>query len=827
MESLDISAINQLVADLTNTKPEMVQELSKLVYSKTYGNCFYTLHTLRNIHEKNLMYIAKSTRRWEWDSESIREHIQVSNNVTDFTMRKLQKLPQPTLDALVLSSFLGTKVEIDLLESMHHLMNPAPDAPPLQNLLESAEAVNLIEIEPNQRAFKFMHDRVTAAAYNMIPEGTARQSLHLKIGFFLYSLVRSFNNDVETEAKQSQLILAVDQLNRATDLFDRREQRLVAKLNLIAAQQVLKTGAFKLATEFLETGIELVGVVRWEMCYDLTIQMSVTLASVHYSNGSMEESLELVNEIFAEACCAEDKYEAQFIQLEVLASMGKADECLKVGLATLKELGHPKLARKPHVGHIVLGVFGTQKTLRRMSDEDILSLPHCTNRRQEVIMRHLNFLSSVAFFANQEPMMIVLAYRVMQITLRFGLSRFSPYAFCSHATTMAVLGNFDACTRFSELSLRLMGNFHTDVRTSALVYGLLYHLKRPIHEPINESLSVYHSSFSRGDLRSAGLACLFHCLSRYAAGLPLEFIAKDISGFYIQLQKYQTSYTLKYLLILQRVVLELIGRPEEISKLVDKPHNDIEFESRMEREDDKNGIFIFWIRTMEARFYLGYVDSALEFGERNWRIKGPSGVLVFNAANLLFSALTALEAWKKRRKRRHWRMFHKWHNELATWGKKGNLNTRHLVLLLDAELLVVRKQRPDKIRSVFESSISSASRSGFVHDAALASERAGQYFLRQNDMYWAEHYLLNAHELYRDWNAAAKVRQMEETYDCLTDPQHESGRISFDGPPSAPQRQNVSLTGRSRLDVVAQVEAQRKSSRYLEHANSGKKARAL
>lgn len=147
--------------------------------------------------------------------------------------------------------------------------------------------------------------------------------------------------------------------------------------------------------------------------------------------------------------------------------------------------------------------------------------------------------------------------------------------------------------------------------------------------------------------------------------------------------------------------------------------------------------------------------------------------------------------------------------------------TSRLISSLDAELAVVKKKSLDRVRSICESSISRASRCGFVNHAALASERAGQYFLEQqhNDPYWATHYLTNAHELYTDWTATAKVRQMEKTYESVMasqelalQPQTE-GSNSFDGSTPVRRRQsNVSLTGRSRLEIVAQVEAKREGS---------------
>lgn len=828
--NLGKSTTNQLVADLLGAKPDEVAELSKLVYSKTDGNCFYTLHTLRHIHEKDLLYLSQGALQWEWDENGIRDEVEVSDNIAEFMTKKLQSLPQPTLHALTLAAFLGTKVNMELLEALLLFINPDRGGPPLRKLLQPAVEVNLIEINTSlgsPKVCEFTHDRVTAAVYDMIPEGIERRSLHLKIGLYLRSLIipTLVSDDREylhatscdtstvatTDANYWQLILAVDQLNRGAELIvDKGEQVAVAKMNMDAARQVLHTGAFKVATEFLETGIGLLGERRWETSYNLTLRLSVTLASVLYSNGHMEECLYLLEEIFANTACPEDRYQAYSIQLDVLEAKGETEQCIQVGLDTLEQLGHPKIPKKPHLGHMIVAVIAAKRAFKRMTDEEILSLPECKDRAEGFIMDHLNCISAVAYYRSYDELMVVAEYRVLQMSLKYGVTRCSSLSFCTHAISMAAMGDLEGAFRFAQLSMKLSERFPTNYRTAAFAHCLLYHLKKPIHECVNNSMIVYNAAFSKGDLRSAGLAVVLHCSMRYYAGLPLEAIARDAFAFGNQLKKYQQTLMFKYFLFTQRGLLELMDRTDELSHFLENIQDDHEFESFLAQDGDKNGLNSFWLITMESRFILGNLDSAIEFGEKSWKRLGPSG---FNSATpsfLLFSALTALDAWKRRRKRRHWRMFRKCHKEIAPWVKKGNLNSRHMVLLLDAELAVVKKQKSDHVRSIFESSISLASRCGFVHHAALASERAGLYFLNQYDTYWAGHYLTNAHELYTEWGATAKIRQMDASYErLLTSVDYQSGSISFDGTPTSRRESNVSITGRSRLSDLAQVEAKR------------------
>ena len=62
--------------------------------------------------------------------------------------------------------------------------------------------------------------------------------------------------------------------------------------------------------------------------------------------------------------------------------------------------------------------------------------------------------------------------------------------------------------------------------------------------------------------------------------------------------------------------------------------------------------------------------------------------------------------------------------------------------------------------------IQQLSRSGFLHYAAIANERAGVYMRNKKDDYWATHYLTTASSLYAEWGATAKAHDMVKLY-CL------------------------------------------------------------
>jgi hypothetical protein len=66
-----------------------------------------------------------------------------------------------------------------------------------------------------------------------------------------------------------------------------------------------------------------------------------------------------------------------------------------------------------------------------------------------------------------------------------------------------------------------------------------------------------------------------------------------------------------------------------------------------------------------------------------------------------------------------------------------------------------------------------AGKLGFLHNQALGNERAGVYFLEQGDNAWASTYLSRARQLFREWGAMAKVKQMDLKYKDLFEKESE------------------------------------------------------
>ena len=70
-------------------------------------------------------------------------------------------------------------------------------------------------------------------------------------------------------------------------------------------------------------------------------------------------------------------------------------------------------------------------------------------------------------------------------------------------------------------------------------------------------------------------------------------------------------------------------------------------------------------------------------------------------------------------------------------------------------------------RKLFEMTILHSVRSGYIHDAALASERYGDFQrIVKKDSYEAQYRYKEAIKYYEEWGAMAKVKEIKAKYEA-------------------------------------------------------------
>jgi hypothetical protein len=101
-------------------------------------------------------------------------------------------------------------------------------------------------------------------------------------------------------------------------------------------------------------------------------------------------------------------------------------------------------------------------------------------------------------------------------------------------------------------------------------------------------------------------------------------------------------------------------------------------------------------------------------------------------------------------------------SKIQAWVAMGNPNVKHYEVFLDAEWAALKGKNFTAMKH-YEATVLSAVRGGYQHDAALATERFGEFHLLVlGDRPEAINQFTHSIKYWRDWGAIAKVRHLEE-----------------------------------------------------------------
>ena len=94
-------------------------------------------------------------------------------------------------------------------------------------------------------------------------------------------------------------------------------------------------------------------------------------------------------------------------------------------------------------------------------------------------------------------------------------------------------------------------------------------------------------------------------------------------------------------------------------------------------------------------------------------------------------------------------------------------NFTNKLRLLEAEQVAHTRTNHDRASILYEASIKSAKRSGFVHEQGLACEKAAFYHQRDRNYKKALEYFQQARECYQVWGSSIKVAFIQKELDGL------------------------------------------------------------
>ncbi|EFC46194.1 kinase domain-containing protein, partial [Naegleria gruberi] len=158
---------NMIVSESLNRAE--TEELTKILFPRTNGNPFFLKQLLAGLFKDGAIYFDTQTDTITWDKKKIENAEYISENVIDYLLGHLEKLPKQTQDILAFASCFGNKFSN---KDMLHLLNQQQEDK--IDLMQLKERLNYAVKEGwisniNSGHLRFNHDRLQQAAYESLP----------------------------------------------------------------------------------------------------------------------------------------------------------------------------------------------------------------------------------------------------------------------------------------------------------------------------------------------------------------------------------------------------------------------------------------------------------------------------------------------------------------------------------------------------------------------------------------------------------------------------------------------------------------------------------
>ena len=744
----------ELVADVLQCTSEHAQPLAEIVSERTGGNSFFAIQFLIALAEQGLISFDHGHARWVWDLSRIRSRGH-TDNVVDLMPRKLDQLSAVAKAMLRALACLGNGTTARTLGIAADLAEED-----VREALSEALGADLVCQQDD--TYSFWHDRIQEASYAGIPVDE-RACVHLEIG-------RRLASDASLGEGRNAVFAIVNQINRGSALITSiHERERYAQLNLVAGQQAKSAAAYCLVQGYLIAAADLLGQDG-----DRKIAHAVEFhrAECEFITGALAEAEGRLARLAD--CPLDFSVHADVTRLRaaLYTALDQHDTGLKAGLDFLRQVGID-LPLRPTDADVERAHLRTRKLLGDRAIEDLKEMPLMHDLAMQGAMDVLADLIPPAFFTDANLLDLIVLYMV-NLSIEHGPCEASGYGY---VCLLGILGrrykDYETAFGFAELAMHLVDARGLD-RLKARVHMCFGSGVIPWTRPISTGQPFLKNAskiaFESGDITFA-VYCRRNLVSNLLfSGRPLVDVqqAADEGLAFAK----TTGYAMVVDALRAQIMLirALRASPLDIDRSAELDDEARWSEELLRRSATRPiATFSYWTHRLQLSVVMEDWDAALAAEANAGKLLWASGAHLEVAEFHFYGALARVAACRTANEAErvsHLAALRAHGEELTVWNQSCSENFADRFALVAAEIARMEGRIVDA-ESLYEDAIRHAQTQGFVHNEALASERAGQFYMDRGFGTVAHAYFRQAKSCYVVWGAGGKVENLETRYPCL------------------------------------------------------------
>jgi predicted ATPase/serine phosphatase RsbU (regulator of sigma subunit) len=778
LTSLSAKHVALITAETLKCEPQAVEPLARILADKTRGNPFFLNEFLNLLYSDKLLYFDVKQHNWQWDITGIQSRM-ITDNVVDLLTDKLQRLNEDSREVISRAAAIGNMFDLQTLatacqKSREHtaaalqavrtegLILPIGDActdqfrdAGIQSLLDAPTDLLL------NCQFKFSHDRIHQAAYELI-SANERPIVHHQIG-------KRLQETASPDDKPDRIFVVIEQLNAGRNLLTGDPDRMeLAELNLTAGIKAKSAALFTTALRYFKTGLDLLDENCWDDYYDLALGLHTQAAEMSYLCSNDEEMENLVQVVLGHARSPLDKAPAHEVKIHALTARNRWAEAADEALEILRKLGLD-LPTTPGRLQVEMSLLKTKFMLTGKSFDDLARLTPMTDPYTTAIMR-IAMTANAALATIYPDLHPILANEMIRLTVQHGSGPVSATAYLNYGMLLGSRGDMESGYQFGLLAMRLLEQPQADLSRlpSRFAFNwIMRQWKEHLRETLAPILEINQSAREVGDPFYIAYSSAYYIVHMFYCGLELPAIEQAASEHAPIIKATGVEAAYNFMQLYRQAVSNLTNSAADPCRLTGEFYDEESMLAIDTEADNKGRDFgLYNCKLLMCLLYRQY-DRAVKNADRVLQVlEGATSLGSSVPPFYCWNALARLGGYPEAapdEKKTILKQVAASQKKLRRLAQQSPVNYRHKYDLVNAEQHRVLG-RDSEAMALFDRVIQGARESEYLFDLALANEMTARFYLEKKRISIARSYMTEAHYTYLSWGAAAKVRDLEENY---------------------------------------------------------------
>ncbi|MBI9092636.1 MAG: diguanylate cyclase [Desulfobacterium sp.] len=771
LEELGTGVMGQLLKDTLSLPEEALTQLNGMLFEKTRGNPLFLKTMLGTLHSDKHLFFDYESNAWAWNLEAINA-IPHADNVVEMLQATITTLPDKVVALLQLAGCIGSRFDLNILSQLGglprsdaaRLLMPAVSIGLLQPLDDDFELLTVSQAkEMPGMEFRFSHDRIQQAVYDLIPGGT-KIKLHWMIGGLLSAAM-------EKKGSEDRLFDAVEHLNQGRAMARGTEKEALVRFNLKAGKKAKKSAAFSVAETCLSHAVGMLKDDCWDQDHDFAMELHLELAEACYLVSAFERADALYERIHNKTRTNREKLTLCNIQAKQYHHQGLYQKAVDLEYQALGLLGFDL----PGDDDGLLRVFGVEKEKieKILSQTDFETLYHQDETKDpNLTLAHELFFDAFTdgYLLGRGPLLAAVAATSARISMTQGNCPMTSIGYINYATILCSSGAYREGHAIGRLAIRMADKYQVAALKNYTYHVFALGINHWL-EPLKTSHSYWHEA-SKLSLESgspyAGWVFLQLAHVLLASGAPLEQVEKQAqqSLQYLHSARMNDIAQLLGMIVIQPL-RHLRGETLDFTTLDD--HN---FSTQMTLETYKEAPFFFghMVYSMLRSALLARDIQPLE-KLSNWLsiIEDTVQAQIIQVDSCLYVALHLSLGYGQLDGKQQQESMAAIEQQLVrfkAWATLCPVNFRHKYLMIKAEKARIGNDY-FLAMDLYDQAREAALRSDYLLDAALADELAGLFWEALGKKYLVKYCMERAMAIYDRWGAKGKVSWLKDKYPAL------------------------------------------------------------